>query len=95
MIISEKDLVKLERLAALEVPAARREEFKEQLGKIVGFVEVLNELDLDGVEATVSTMGGTTPLREDAPRESGVRGFVLAHAPKSDGSSFEVPKIIE
>ena len=95
MQITDKDLNKLEKLAALKVPEEKREEFKKELEKIVNFVDVLNELDLEGIKATVSTMGGTTPLREDTPRPSSVAEFVLKHAPKSDGKSFEVPKIIE
>lgn len=95
MQITDKDLNKLEKLAALKVPEEKREEFKKELEKIVNFVDVLNELDLEGIEATVSTMGGTTPLREDTPQPSSVAEFVLKYAPKSDGKSFEVPKIIE
>ncbi len=95
MIISDEALNKLEKLAALKVADEKREEFKEQLGKIVNFVEVLNELDLASVEATVSTMGGVTPLRADEPKKCDVAEFVLNHAPKSDGKSFEVSKIIE
>ncbi len=95
MQIDDITLKRLEKLANLTVPDARREEFKEQLGRVVEFVEVLNELDLDGVDAAVSTIGGGTPFRADEPRASGVREMILKHAPKSDGASFEVPKIIE
>ena len=49
MYIDDKMLEKLEKLSALKIPDDKREEFKEQLSKIVDFVEVLNELNLDNL----------------------------------------------
>lgn len=56
MKITDEMLGKLEKLSALSVPADKREEFKGQLSQIVGFVEILDELDLAGLEAEVSTI---------------------------------------
>ncbi len=93
--IDDKMLEKLEKLSALKIPDDKREEFKSQLSKIVDFVDVLNELNLDGVEAAVSTISGGTLLRDDEPVKSDVIDIILQNAPKKHGRSFEVPKIIE
>ncbi|AJB45719.1 Asp-tRNA(Asn)/Glu-tRNA(Gln) amidotransferase subunit GatC [Campylobacter fetus] len=95
MQIDDKMLEKLEKLSALKIPDHNREEFKSQLGKIVDFVDILNELDLGDIEATVSTIGGGTPFREDISKEGDVIDGILAHAPKKQNRYFEVPKIIE
>ncbi|NPA55889.1 MAG: Asp-tRNA(Asn)/Glu-tRNA(Gln) amidotransferase subunit GatC, partial [Epsilonproteobacteria bacterium] len=63
--------------------------------KIVEFVEILNEVNTDGIEATFNTLSATTRLREDEPHDSDVISSVLQHAPKVDGTYFLVPKIIE
>ncbi|MDY3133606.1 MAG: Asp-tRNA(Asn)/Glu-tRNA(Gln) amidotransferase subunit GatC [Campylobacter lanienae] len=95
MYIDDKMLEKLEKLSALKIPDDKREEFKEQLSKIVDFVEVLNELNLDNLEATISPVGGGTLLRDDEPLKSDVIDIILENAPQKQGRSFEVPKIIE
>lgn len=95
MQIDDKMLDKLEKLSAFKIPEENREEFKSQLGNIVDFVEVLNELDLDNVEAAVSTINGGTPFREDTPVTGDVIDIILQNAPKKEDRYFEVPKIIE
>ena len=95
MKITDEMLTKLEKLSALSVPEDKREEFKGQLSEIVGFVEILDELDLKGVEAEVSTIKASGPLRDEKTQKSEVIKDILKHAPKANGSYFEVPKIIE
>ena len=65
MVIDDTLLNKLEKLSALQIPEEKREEFKKQLGEIVNFTEILNELNLDGLDATISAASGGTPLRDD------------------------------
>ena len=48
MVIDDTLLNKLEKLSALQIPEEKREDFKKQLGEIVNFTEILNELNLDG-----------------------------------------------
>ncbi|MCI5539426.1 Asp-tRNA(Asn)/Glu-tRNA(Gln) amidotransferase subunit GatC [Campylobacter lanienae] len=95
MYIDDKMLEKLEKLSALKIPDDKREEFKDQLSKIVDFVKVLNELNLDNLEATISPVSGGTLLRDDEPVKSDVIDIILENAPQKQGRSFEVPKIIE
>ena len=95
MIIDDALLSKLERLSALKIPDAKREEFKGQLNNIVDFVEVLNELSLEGGEVVITTLKGGTSFRKDIPRKSNVSANILKHAPQSEGNYFVVPKIID
>ena len=95
MIIDDALLSKLERLSALKIPNEKREEFKGQLNNIVDFVEVLNELSLEGGEVAITTLKGGTPFRKDIPRKSDVSVNILKHAPQSERNYFVVPKIID
>ena len=95
MVVDDDLLKKLEKLSAFKVPENKREEMKTQLNEIVNFVEILNELDLDGIEAAVSTAKGGTALREDIPRKSNAIEIILDNAPKAENGFFVVPKIIE
>ena len=77
------------------VEISDKEKMAKDLEEIVAFVEMLNELDTENVDASFSTLNNPTPLREDEPVESGVIEDVLAHAPKAKDGYFIVPKIIE
>ncbi|MSN95625.1 Asp-tRNA(Asn)/Glu-tRNA(Gln) amidotransferase subunit GatC [Campylobacter sp. FMV-PI01] len=96
MQISDEILKKLEKLSAFKIPDEKREEIKSQLGEIVNFVEILNELNLDKNSATTNVFDKKTPLREDIPSQNReVIDIILKNAPKSENGFFVVPKIIE
>lgn len=96
MKIDDTLLTKLEKLSSLQIEESRRANMIEEIGKIVDFVENLNELDLDNEEASFSTIEGGTPFREDQPaNDPEIIASILAHAPKSKEGFFVVPKIIE
>ena len=96
MQIDDKLLSKLEKLSALKIDDNKREEAIAELSKIVGFVEILNELDLSDEKATFTTLKGGTPFREDTPSvNEEVIESILENAPKSENRYFVVPKIIE
>jgi aspartyl-tRNA(Asn)/glutamyl-tRNA(Gln) amidotransferase subunit C len=65
--IDNELLQKLERLSSLKISDEKREGVINQLSEIVSFVENLNELNLEGEEATFTTLSGGTPFREDTP----------------------------
>ncbi len=96
MQIDNRLLEKLENLSSLKIEPSKREEVINQLSEIVNFVENLNELNLDNEEATFTTVGGGTPLREDEPKNNKeVMDIILKHSPQNDGRFFSVPTIIE
>ncbi len=89
-------LQKLEKLSMLKIEEGKREEMVEELEKIVGFVEILGELDTEGLDPSFSTLEGGTPMREDIPHEDPqVREIILKNAPDSKDDYFVVPNIIE
>jgi aspartyl-tRNA(Asn)/glutamyl-tRNA(Gln) amidotransferase subunit C len=93
MKIDEKLLAKLEKLSMLK--ADNKEEMIKDLNQIVEFVDILNDVNTDGIDATFNTLNASTPLREDIPVNSDVINTILENAPKVDGNYFIVPKIIE
>ncbi len=96
MKIDNDLLKKLEKLSSLEIDDSKRDGMITQLTVIVEFIENLNELNLDDEEATFTTVKGGTPLREDVPNVNPqIIKTILNNAPKSENSSFVVPKIIE
>ncbi len=95
MKIDDKILNKLEKLSSLKIKEEKREDIINELSKIVDFVENLNELDLEQVEATFTTVEGGTLMREDIPKsDPKIVKTILKNAPDSKGGFFIVPKII-
>lgn len=96
MQIDDTVLKNLEKLSHLRVDDSKKEQIREQLTEILGYVENLNELDTKALDATFSTLEGGTPLREDSPRQpDSVAADILSLAPESRDDFFIVPAIIE
>jgi len=93
MKIDVKLIERLENLSMFEVED--KEKMAKNLSEIVEFVEMLNELDTENIDATFNVLNASTPLREDVVKEENIIDEVLAHAPKSKDGYFIVPKIIE
>lgn len=91
MLIDDELLNKLERLSMLKIDDDKREQVKEQLSEILGFVENIANVETDiSFEEELKT-----PMRDDIPKDSNISKSVLSHAPKAEDGFFIVPKIIE
>ena len=100
MQIDDKLLDKLSRLSHIAISDDKREGLKNELASIVGFVENIQDVDTDGIDATVNILAEVakdgTQLREDVSNQDlDFSNHILNHAPKSAGNFFLVPKIIE
>jgi aspartyl-tRNA(Asn)/glutamyl-tRNA(Gln) amidotransferase subunit C len=83
------------KLACLEFDAAGKQEIKSDLQKMIGFVEKLNELELDGVQPLLYMGEETNVLREDIPGLHLVRADALKNAPMADELYFKVPQVVK
>ena len=89
-------LEKLEKLSHLKIDDSKKEEVIEQLSGILNYVDNLNELDTETLDASFSTLEGGTPLRDDSPRKANdIAKDILSHAPQAKDDFFIVPAIIE
>ena len=96
MQIDNTVLAKLEKLSHLKIDDSKKEEVMKQLTGILDYVDNLNELDTETLDASFSTLEGGTPLREDIPREADdIAKDILSHAPHAKDDFFIVPAIIE
>ncbi len=86
---------KVAKLARLQLSEADVDRFTKQLGQVLGYVEMLSELDTDGVAPLAHPLEIENVLREDVPKPSLPREAALSNAPKSDGKCFLVPQILD
>jgi len=94
MEVNDALIDNLSNLARLEFNAAEKEAIKNDLQKMIHFVEKLGELDTTGVEPLLHMSPEVNVLREDVPQGSISRAEALSTAPVTDGTYFEVPKVI-
>ena len=84
---------RLEALSMVEIED--KTSMAKDLAEIVEFVEMLNELETEDIDATFSTLNNPTPLRDDIPVKNEVIKEILQNAPKAEDGFFIVPKMIE
>lgn len=82
-------------LARLGLDDAEVDEMAAQLGRILGYMEKLRELDTEGIEPTAHVLPLRNVWREDEPWEPLTPDAALANAPLREGNAFKVPKIVE
>lgn len=93
--VNADDVKKIARLSRLHVEAAQLQPIAEDLNGILGWIEQLGEVDVDGVEPMTSAVDMAAPLRADNVSDGGKRDDVLKNAPKSDDGFFVVPRSVE
>jgi len=82
-------------LARLELSGEEKERMEDQLGKILEYIGLLDELDLSDVLPTSHVIDVHNVFREDEVKESLPVDKGLANAPEKAGTAFKVPRIIE
>ncbi|MEG3172644.1 Asp-tRNA(Asn)/Glu-tRNA(Gln) amidotransferase subunit GatC [Sphingomonas sp. ZB1N12] len=92
-----KRIASLARIAITDEDAAR---MAPELGNILGWIEMLGEVDTTGVEPMTAVIPNTLRLRDDVVNADpltggGIREQVLANAPLAEHGFFAVPKVIE
>lgn len=90
------DLVdKLAQLARLQFDSAGKEAIKNDLQKMISFVDRLNELDTTGVEPLLHMSENINVLRADEVKGSISREQGLENAAVHNEHFFMVPKVIK
>jgi aspartyl-tRNA(Asn)/glutamyl-tRNA(Gln) amidotransferase subunit C len=87
-----KRVAHLARIAVTEEEASRME---GELNAILGFVEQLSEVDVDGVEPMTSVMPMAMKKRQDVVTDGSKAEDIVANAPESTDNFFMVPKVVE
>ena len=104
MKISREDVVKVAELAHLGLSTAEIDTYREQLDRILAYVDKLKKLDVSKVEPMAQVLHfAATPgaeeshpeLREDTLLVCNVAEPVLAQAPDAQPPFFRVPRVID
>lgn len=94
MQVTESLVDKIAHLAKLSFNETEKKEIREDLEKMIGFVDQLNSLDMTGIEPLIHMSRAVNVLREDEVWGSVNREEALKNAPGHTEQFFTVPKVI-
>jgi aspartyl-tRNA(Asn)/glutamyl-tRNA(Gln) amidotransferase subunit C len=96
--VSRSDIERLARLARLEVAEEGLETVRGELSAVLGWMDKLGELDLEGVEPMFrpETGGGVSEglLGDDEPGRVLSNDIVMGLAPEPSPPFFRVPRVL-
>ncbi|MFZ1372130.1 MAG: Asp-tRNA(Asn)/Glu-tRNA(Gln) amidotransferase subunit GatC [Ferruginibacter sp.] len=95
MEVNDALVDKLAQLARLRFDAVEKEAIRNDLQKMIRFVEKLNELDTNGVMPLLHMSDRVNVLREDEVTGSITTEQGLQNAYNHDHAFFKVPKVIK
>ncbi len=82
-------------LARIELTDAECEIFQGQLDAILGYIDTLRDVDVEGIEPTAHASPVFDRLREDASRSGLGQADLLQNAPESALGQIRVPKVVD
>ena len=95
MSIDRETARNVAKLARIKVEEDALDALAGEFNAILGFVEQLNEVDVEGVEPMTSVTPMRLKRREDVVTDGGRQDKVLSNAPDAREGFFAVPKVVE
>lgn len=95
MSVDTQTVKRIARLARIRVADEELAAYQGELNAILGFVEQLNEVDVEGVQPMTSVTPMALRMREDKVTDGGYADKIVTNAPLSEDNFFMVPKVVE
>ena len=94
-VISDETIEYVGILAKLELSDEEKEKAKEDMGKMLDYIDKLNELDTSNVEPMSHVFPVNNVFREDVVTNCVERENILKNAPEEKDGAFVVPKTFD
>ena len=95
MVVTTEDVRRVATLARLDLSPAEEERLTEELGRILQYMEKLNELDTEGVSPSAHPIPVAGSLRADKAEIFPGLSELLAQAPDRRDGFYRVPRVID
>ena len=93
--VSEKEVEKIALLSRLSLSKEELASHTEDMNNILDYMDLLNEIDTDGVDELVNVHDMKSPLREDKFEESLDKDSIIKNSPESSNDYIEVPLVLK
>lgn len=94
-VITDETIEYVSILAKLELSEEEKKQAKKDMEEMLKFIDMLNELDTEGVEPMSHVFPISNVFREDIVINGNDRDNIIANAPAKKDGSFKVPKTVE
>ena len=94
-MISEEIIDYVGILAKLELSQAEKEEAKKDMGRMLDYIDKLNELDTSSTEPMSHVFSMNNVFRDDVVSNGDDRENILKNAPKQKDGAFKVPRTVD
>lgn len=95
MKISAEEIKKIALLSRLEIKEDQIESVGKQLNDILSYMDLMSQVDIEGVKPTAHAVSMSNVMRDDVPQESLSNEKALQNAPEPENGCFKVPKVIQ
>lgn len=95
MIITEETVDYVAALAKLELDEEQKEQAKKDLSNILGYMDIMNSCDTEGIEPMSHAFALANVFREDVVTNEADRENLLSNAPVQKNGCFIVPKTVD
>ncbi|NCA22319.1 MAG: Asp-tRNA(Asn)/Glu-tRNA(Gln) amidotransferase subunit GatC [Crocinitomicaceae bacterium] len=95
MKITDEIVDHIAHLSRLEFKGFDKEAIKNDMEKIIDFMDKLSELPTQNVEPLIFMSEEVNRLRDDVPAETITHEEALRNAPKKDSDYFRIPKVLD
>jgi aspartyl-tRNA(Asn)/glutamyl-tRNA(Gln) amidotransferase subunit C len=95
MSLDSETVRRIAKLARIRVEEDEIDRLQGELNGILGWIEQLSEVDVEGVLPLTGGARIALRLRDDAVTDGLIAERILANAPDRVGAFFTVPKVVE
>ena len=95
MALDPATIHRIAKLARIRIEDWQAAQLEHELNGILGWIEQLNEVDVEGVEPLTGGAQMAMKMRDDVVTDGNIRDLVLANAPEREGVFYAVPKVVE
>lgn len=95
MEVNNKLIQEIAKLSKLKFDSSSEEKMIEDMGKILSFIDKLNEIDTEGVEPLIYMSEEVNVLRKDETNSEVSQKDALRNAPQKDSDYFKVPTVLK
>ncbi|MFI3115129.1 MAG: Asp-tRNA(Asn)/Glu-tRNA(Gln) amidotransferase subunit GatC [Clostridia bacterium] len=95
MKITDEIIDYVSTLSRLELSTDEKETAKVEIGKILNYMDMLNTLDTDGIEAMSHAFPVSNAFREDELKPSVDKDLITANTESKKDGCFKVPKAVD
>ena len=94
-LISDETIEYVGILAKLELSEEEKEQAKKDMGSMLDYIDMLNQLDTSEVEPMSHVFSVNNVFREDVVTNGDDREDIIKNAPAQKEGSFKVPKTVD